>query len=119
MVALKIDSPMPEKCSECWLCYDGMECVAVADAPFIPKVDECGNEPGRPDWCPLKEEKTGSWIYDPNGYDWNLPAWICSECNAVNANLPVMNGVDEKNIYSFRGSRFCPECGAKMGRRKS
>lgn len=60
--------------------------------------------------------QTAHWEYDENAYDWNLGAWVCSACRGVNANLPVMNGVDEKKVYMFRGSRFCPNCGAAMRR---
>ena len=59
----------------------------------------------------------GHWIMDPNGMDWNIPAWVCSECGHRHIGLPIMGGVDEKNIYRFAGSQFCPNCGAVMDRR--
>ena len=59
-------------------------------------------------------DRIGHWILDPDGNDWNLPAWICSECHRKNDNI----GVVEKGIGSdprnWGGSKFCPECGARM-----
>lgn len=60
------------------------------------------------------EQKHGHWILDPNGMDWNLPAWVCSECHGRNNNLPLMDGVNEHNVYRWAGSQYCPCCGAKM-----
>ena len=60
----------------------------------------------------------GRWVYDENGLDWNLPAWCCSECHAINANIPpfikTKTGVQKVNPYLFAGSNFCPNCGANM-----
>ena len=60
----------------------------------------------------------GEWEYDENGYDWNLPAWRCSKCHAVNGNIPpwikTQTGVREVNPLLFSGSNFCPNCGADM-----
>ena len=61
------------------------------------------------------EQKHGHWILDPNGMDWNLRAWVCSECHGRNDNLPLMDGVNEHNVYRWAGSQYCPCCGAKMG----
>jgi hypothetical protein len=53
----------------------------------------------------------GHWIYDPNGMDWNLGAWRCSKCGCKNKNI----GGDERiNPLLFAGSKYCPNCGAKM-----
>lgn len=51
------------------------------------------------------------WVYNPNGTDWNLGAWECSVCKCNNHNLPAN---ENYNPYSFVGSRYCPNCGAKM-----
>ena len=53
----------------------------------------------------------GKWKYDPNGMDWGLGAWVCSVCGCKNNNL----GTSERiNPYLFSGSKFCPNCGARM-----
>ena len=57
--------------------------------------------------------KIGDWIYDPNGMDWNLPAWRCSECHGRNDNLPA-DTENKRVIYNWAGHRYCPNCGAKM-----
>lgn len=60
------------------------------------------------------------WILDPNGMDWNLPAWVCSKCHNKNDMIPpyIKMGdgrtVIPKNPNAFSGSQYCPYCGAKM-----
>ena len=53
----------------------------------------------------------GEWHYNPDGMDWGLGAWQCSLCGCRNDNLPM-----DKNIKPLRwaGSKYCPNCGAKM-----
>ena len=63
-----------------------------------------------------QEPKIGHWILDPDGMDWNIPACTCSECGGRHNGLPIMDGVNEANIYQFAGSQFCPNCGAKMSK---
>lgn len=53
----------------------------------------------------------GEWIYDPNAADWGIGGYVCSKCYAKNNNLPCN---EVKNPLMFRGSNFCPHCGAKM-----
>lgn len=55
--------------------------------------------------------KHGKWIWNPNGMDWGLGAWECSECACRNSNLPMDNKI---NPLVFSGSKYCPHCGAKM-----
>lgn len=55
--------------------------------------------------------KHGKWIWNPNGMDWGLGAWQCSECHNRNSNLPMDNKI---NPLAFSGSKYCPNCGAKM-----
>lgn len=57
------------------------------------------------------EVKHGKWIWNPNGMDWGLGAWQCSECACRNNNLPMNN---RTNPLVFSGSKYCPNCGAKM-----
>ena len=59
----------------------------------------------------LEPVRHGRWVYDPNGMDFNLGAWVCSECRERNNNLGCMRRI---NPYQFVGSRFCPNCGARM-----
>lgn len=55
--------------------------------------------------------KTGLWIYDPNGVDWGIGAWVCSVCHCANSNLPTTGMPDPMR---FTGSKFCPQCGAAI-----
>lgn len=58
------------------------------------------------------EQKHGHWVLDPDGMDWNIPAWRCSECGCRNDNIPP--NLEKTNPRRWSGSRFCPNCGAKM-----
>ena len=60
----------------------------------------------------LKEQKHGHWVFDPDGIDWNIPAWCCSECHCRNYNIPP--NIEKVNPLRWEGSKFCPNCGAKM-----
>lgn len=72
--------------------------------------------------CLIKKKKygrpTGEWVLDPNGMDWNIPAWRCSECGFVANYIGVEANGMGKNPMNWVGSKFCPNCGAKMGSAK-
>ena len=51
------------------------------------------------------------WVYDPNGMDWNLGAWVCSNCRCRNDNLPMSSYI---NPLDWSGSKFCGNCGLPM-----
>lgn len=55
--------------------------------------------------------KHGKWRWNQNGMDWGLGAWECSECACRNNNLPMNEKI---NPLVFSGSKYCPNCGAKM-----
>ena len=52
------------------------------------------------------------WVYDPNGLNWGLGAWVCSSCHIMNNNIPTMQ--PDINPLLFSGSRFCPNYGKTM-----
>lgn len=58
------------------------------------------------------EQKHGHWVLDPDGMDWNIPAWRCSICGCRNDNIP--SNLERTNPRRWSGSRFCPNCGAIM-----
>lgn len=61
-----------------------------------------------------EEPKTGKWKLDPNGMDWNIPAWRCSECGFVANYIGVeANGLGN-NPMNWAGSKFCPQCGVRI-----
>lgn len=63
---------------------------------------------------PSAKPKTGEWVLDPNGMDWNIPAWRCSECGFVANYIGVeANGLGN-NPMNWAGSKFCPQCGARI-----
>lgn len=56
--------------------------------------------------------KHGRWIWDENGMDWGLGAWVCSECHSKSETW--WGGIRIFNPLRCSGSRFCGNCGAKM-----
>lgn len=62
-------------------------------------------------WDIEPQVKYGKWVYNPDGMDWNLGCWQCGECHCNNNNFST----DEKiNPMNWAGSKFCPNCGARM-----
>ena len=67
--------------------------------------------------------ETAHWEYDPNGMDWGIPAWRCSECGCRNDMIPtyVSNAKGKPpitheyiNPLSWAGTKYCPGCGRRM-----
>lgn len=58
-----------------------------------------------------KLRETSQWVWDKNGMDWNLGAWVCDHCGGRNNNFP-----NDKNInpYMWGGSKYCGNCGRRM-----
>ena len=59
------------------------------------------------------------WKLDPNGMDFGLSAWRCSNCGGQNTMIPPFiptkyGGYVPKNPNAFAGSKYCPNCGAIM-----
>lgn len=81
-------------------------------------LDSIGHDPDdtydRIKSLPSAEPKTGEWVYDPNGMDWNIPAWRCSECGFRANYIGVEANGFGKNPMNWAGSKFCPECGCKI-----
>ena len=54
----------------------------------------------------------GKWVWNPNGMDWNIGAWVCSECRHK---PETWWECDERyNPLNCAGSHFCGNCGRKM-----
>ena len=66
----------------------------------------------------LEPVRYGKWVWNNDAIDWNIGAWVCSECGGRNENIhtgkpDTVEGFGT-NPYIWAGSRFCPNCGAKM-----
>lgn len=79
--------------------YDTMMMYEIADA--IEDAPAADVEPVR----------HARWVWDDNGMDWGLGAWLCGACFCRNANLPANKKI---NPYKWAGAKYCPHCGAKM-----
>ena len=51
------------------------------------------------------------WNYNLKGVEWGYDAWECSKCGGKNFNISCNKSV---NPLMFSGSKYCPNCGAKM-----
>lgn len=58
-----------------------------------------------------RKQSEGVWIYNPDGIDWGLGAWQCSQCGCNNHNLPTDKNT---NPLVWAGAKYCPNCGAQM-----
>lgn len=66
---------------------------------------------------PAADAKThcaGKWVLDPDGIDWDIPAWKCSICGCRNHNIGVVDKGFGRNPLTWAGSKYCPNCGARM-----
>ena len=61
-----------------------------------------------------EEPKTGKWKLDQDGMDWNIPAWRCSECGFVANYIGVEANGFGNSPMNWAGSKFCPQCGARI-----
>lgn len=59
----------------------------------------------------LDDSQYAHWYYDPDGCDWGIGAWKCSNCKAKNDNLGCSENIYP---YQFEGAKFCPCCGKPM-----
>ena len=65
-------------------------------------------------WLDHIKPKTGKWKLDQDGMDWNIPAWRCSECGFVANYIGVEANGFGNNPMNWAGSKFCPQCGARI-----
>ena len=120
--------------------YDGMFIVGIdtpeGQATYHYDIDpywdmfECRELERAPEWDghtpaqaierigKLKPVRYGKWIWNNDAIDWNIGAWVCSECGGRNENIHTgkPDTVESFGInpYIWAESRFCPNCGAKM-----
>lgn len=59
------------------------------------------------------EVKEATWVYNPDGLDFGLGSWECSNCGCINHSLGFDKDTD---VYMFAASHYCPCCGYKMER---
>ena len=57
-------------------------------------------------------EVVGTWEWDPDGIDWGIGAWKCSNCGSKAETWWAKDG--NSNPLKFAGSHYCGNCGATM-----
>lgn len=65
----------------------------------------------------LEPVRHGKWVWYNDAIDWNIGAWVCSECGGRNENIHAAKPGTVKaytNPYIYAGTKFCPSCGAKI-----
>lgn len=106
---------MPDCCASCpFLTYDDYVITGKPHTCLALKISMGWDDlpQGRREDCPLIEEKTGKWVWNNDARDWNIGAWICSECGAKPETH--WESKQEVNPLLFCGSKYCPNCGARM-----
>lgn len=58
------------------------------------------------------EVRHASWVWNPDGMDWGIGAWVCGKCKSRPETW--WNTVKESHPLRCSGSRYCGNCGAKM-----
>lgn len=66
----------------------------------------------------LEPVRHGKWVWNNDAIDYGIGAWVCSECLGRNENIHAAEPGTVKafstNPYIYAGTKFCPNCGAKM-----
>lgn len=85
---IKIDMPMPEKCSECRFETEYGYCKAMPD-------NFCGytDDVEKPEWCPLKEQEPKPVRIDEDSVH-------CPSCG--------------NELFTYPRQKFCDECGQEV-----
>jgi hypothetical protein len=88
-------------CQECPFCDDPIKggCKVVRFIDAIPAAD-------------VVEVVHASWVWNPDGMDWGIGAWVCGKCKSRPETW--WNTVKECHPLRCSGSRYCGNCGAKM-----
>ena len=120
--------------------YDGMFIVGIdtpkGQASYHYDIDpywdmfECRELERAPEWDghtpaqaierirKLEPVRHGKWVWNNDAIDYGIGAWVCSECGGRNENIhaakPGTVKVLSTNPYIYAGTKFCPNCGAKM-----
>lgn len=84
--------------------HNGMRCRSCKIGGAIDAAENCKAVDAEP-------VRHGKWIWDENGMDWNIGAWVCSECGMRNENI---HSDMEFNPHIWAGTKYCPNCGARM-----
>lgn len=110
---IQIDMQMPNNCLECPACNEHLMCAIGCKHEGWVENDVSDFSQSRPQWCPMKEQKTGHWVEEQiNSY---TRSTTCSECGG---SAPFVFVSDDR--YGRNGcgkdelTKYCPNCGAKM-----
>lgn len=82
---------------------------ADLDAETVQRCIEVAHNFPAADVQPVKR---GEWIWDENGMDWGIGAWVCSECRIKPETW--WESDQRYNPYRCSGGHFCGNCGADM-----
>ena len=57
--------------------------------------------------------KHAHWKWDEDGVDWNIGAWVCSNCGLMFPDFDIATNKNRR-IELWAHSKYCGHCGAKM-----
>ena len=94
---IQIDMPMPTNCFDCPACNEYLICAIPVNGRKWGDNDVHEFCQGRPEWCPMKEQKPVQLIHSAEYEEyWDVQS-ICPKCNACWISLAEVH--------------FCPQCG--------
>ena len=89
-----------ERCSDFTMCTrSDNDCPITRGLNSLPAAD-------------VVEVVHASWVWNPDGMDWGIGAWVCGKCKSRPETW--WNTVKECHPLRCSGSRYCGNCGAKM-----
>lgn len=115
----RTDKPDFADCEKCSKTYGTLGCCSTVNNKWVyfcleGMIDYAYTRGYKDAPSVVPSRETGKWVLDPNGMDWNIPAWRCSECGFVANYIGVeANGLGS-NPMNWAGSNYCPNCGARM-----
>lgn len=57
--------------------------------------------------------KHAHWKWDEDGVDWNIGAWVCSNCGLMFPDFDIATNKNRR-VELWAHSKYCGHCGAKM-----
>lgn len=98
-----------ETCENHWRFHHGLRCRYCSYEDAFSELD-------RAPTADVQEVKHGHWVWDKDGMDWGIGAWVCSACHT---RAQTQWSMISRNPRHFSGHQYCSVCGAKMDEKEN